>query len=217
MFATISYRFIQILTWIPIVGFSLIIAYNSIDMIHLDTSSGFLAEKQEALQVIGWKPSFVIHLLFGIPCLLLPIGQFSKRMLKNNPKLHSNIGKAYTYTTLFLVAPTGMYMSFWAKEGLWSTLGFFITGVALSITTLKGLTTFKNGNLKGHVEWMTRSYAVATSAITFRLLHLYFHSIGLEYHFNYILSIWMSLLINLLLAEFSILYLNHKFFKSKSS
>lgn len=185
-------------------------------MINMNTSTGFLSEKIDAMKIPGWKASFLIHLLFGIPCLLLPIGQFSKRLLKNKPHIHSIIGKAYAYTTLLLVAPTEMYLSFWAKEGFWSTLGFFTTGVALSFTTLKGLTTFKAGNIKGHVEWMTRSYAVATSAITFRILHLLFHSIHLDYHFNYILSIWMSLLINLLLAEFAVVYFNQKFFKSKT-
>jgi hypothetical protein len=106
-------------------------------------------------------------------------------------------------------------MSFWAKEGFWSGVGFFVTGVALSITTLKGLQTYKHGNIRGHVEWMTRSYAVATSAITFRLIHFLFYEINLIYHFNYVMSVWLSLFINLLLAEISIIFLIRKFFNLK--
>jgi hypothetical protein len=210
-------RVLSFFVWAPILFFSGLIVWNSLDFYTLNQTSGFLAEKTEALQNPIWTASFIIHITFGIPCLILPIAQFSKRVLVNNPQIHISLGKAYAYTSLFIVAPTGMYMSFWAKEGFWAGLGFFFTGVALSVTTLRGLQTFRNGNIQGHVEWMTRSYAVATSAITFRLIHFFFHEINLVYHFNYVLSVWLSLFINLLLAEISIIFLIRKFFNSKNN
>ena len=208
-------KVLSFFVWAPILFFACLIGFNSLEFYELDQSSHFLAEKTEALKSKAWTTSFIVHITFGIPCLLLPIAQFSKRILKNHPKIHRVLGNAYTYTTLFIVAPTGMYMSFWAKEGFWSGVGFFVTGVALSITTLKGLQTYKRGNIKGHVEWMTRSYAVATSAITFRLIHFLFYEINLIYHFNYVMSVWLSLFINLLLAEISIIFLIRKFFNLK--
>lgn len=208
-------KILSFFVWAPIVFFTCLIASNSVEFYALDQSSHFLAEKTEALKNKTWTASFIIHITFAIPCLILPIAQFSKRILKSNPKIHRVLGNAYTYTTLFIVAPTGMYMSFWAKEGFWSGVGFFVTGVALSITTLKGLQTYHHGNIKGHVEWMTRSYAVATSAITFRLIHFLFYEINLIYHFNYVMSVWLSLFINLLLAEISIIFLIRKFFNPK--
>ncbi|MFM7022788.1 MAG: DUF2306 domain-containing protein [Flavobacteriales bacterium] len=198
----------KLLLWIPIVFFSTLLVMNTMEFFHFDTSRGFLSEKTEAIKNVLWLPMFYLHISSGILLLVIPMVNFSRRMLKFSPRMHVVIGKIYVYLALYLVAPSGIYLSFFAKEGLWSILGFFVTGLCLSFSTYLGWIAMKKNNLQGHIEWMSRSYAVVSSAITFRILHLVFYSLEVEYHYNYILSVWLSLLVNLLLVEIMLIKKN---------
>ncbi|MCX6180963.1 MAG: DUF2306 domain-containing protein [Bacteroidetes bacterium] len=195
----------KLLLWIPIVFFSILMAMNTWNFFYFDTTRGFLSEKTEALKDVLWLPLFYIHISSGILLLLVPIVNFSRRLLRCFPKMHVTVGKIYVYLALYLVAPSGMYLSFFAKEGFWSMLGFFVTGLCLVFFTYWGWVAMKKNNVWEHIEWMSRSYAVVASAITFRILHIVFYLWDVDYHYNYILSVWLSLLINLLLVEIMLL------------
>ena len=60
-------------------------------------------------------------------------------------------------------------------------------------------------NIKSHQAWITRSFALITTAITFRSLQIGIHALGVDPEFNYQLSLWLSIAINLILAEYYLL------------
>ena len=83
--------------------------------------------------------------------------------------------------------------------------------------TAKGLTTILKKNVIAHKCWMIRSYAMATTAITFRLYYIILYVFNVPLMKNYEISLWMSVLGNLLISEAIIFWRNKKYLKSFSN
>ena len=82
-----------------------------------------------------------------------------------------------------------------------------------------GMVAIFKRNIKSHQSWITRSFALVTTAITFRTLQILLSSLGITAETNYQLSLWLSIGINLILAEY---YLykstnNHKLRANKTN
>ncbi len=196
----------QALTWIPIVYFTALLTLGSLPYFTFSNAVGILPEKSIALRDPIWRIAFYIHIAAGLPSMLLGLPQFSRIILKKKRDWHVKIGKIYVSLVNYAVAPTGMYMAFYAKFGFWSGLGFFVMGVAMIWFNVKGVRAIQNKDLDSHVAWMVRSYAIATSALTFRIYHIIFAQLGLPYEDNYIISVWLSMIGNLWLGEGAIIY-----------
>lgn len=198
-------KLLSVLLWTPIVVFSALLIKNSIEYYFHGYEFGILPEKAEALKDAIYPTMFYLHVGFSCLILALPLYQFWVRIRNRaTRKGHQIVGKIYVYTTLLLVCPTGMYMSFYAKGDIWTKTGFFVQGVLLFWFTWQGWQTIRRGETQKHVEWMIRSYLITLSAIMFRLYHLFFAYLNLEYYDNYNASQWLSVTGNVLLAEFII-------------
>ena len=68
-------------------------------------------------------------------------------------------------------------------------------------TTFKGLSTILKKNVLAHKHWMIRSYSMAMTAVTFRIYHIVFFILGWDHLENYELSLWISVLGNMIVAE----------------
>ena len=71
-------------------------------------------------------------------------------------------------------------------------------------TTYMGLETIRRKNVLAHSVWMIRSYAMALTAVTFRIYHLLFFYMGVNHYHNYAVSLWISVIGNILIAEWII-------------
>ena len=72
------------------------------------------------------------------------------------------------------------------------------------VTTYKGLSAIVNRNVLSHKIWMIRSYSMAMTAVTFRVYHILFFLLGWANLENYEISLWISVIGNILLAEWFI-------------
>ena len=218
MLRTVSSLALQLLIWLPIVGLSLLLAANSLPYFTFDTTYSLLTEKQDALSDPIYLPIFYLHVLSGIPCLLLPVLNFSKRVLRNKRNLHVMLGRWYSKVTLFVVAPTGMYLAWYAKGGATGKISFWALGILLATFTWLGIRAIKQKDVAGHIDWMTRSYAMATSALTFRVFHILFYALYMPYETNYQTSLVLSLIVNMGLGELAIRWFrkNNTYVKSTS-
>ena len=138
-------------------------------------------------------------------------------ILKKARTIHNWSGRIYVSVVLFLGAPTGLYMSFFAKGSIWERTLFMFMAVFWFFTTLKGLQTILKKNVLAHKIWMIRSYAMAMTAVTFRLYHIVFFLMGWDHLKNYELSLWISVLGNMLIAEWIIYRKSKTYLKSFSS
>jgi hypothetical protein len=118
---------------------------------------------------------------------------------------------------LFLGAPTGLFMSFFAKGSFWERALFMFMATWWFITTLKGLNTIHKRNVVAHKIWMLRSYSMAMTAVTFRVYHIVFYLLGWGHLENYELSLWISVIGNMLFAEWIIYRQSRSYLSSFST
>lgn len=115
---------------------------------------------------------------------------------------HKISGKIYIILLLIFLAPSGIYMGFFANGGVLSKISFVILGVLWWFSTFKACKLIRQKKFKLHKQWMWRSFALTLSAITLR-----FWKVVIVYFFQpapmdvYQIVAWLSWIPNLLLIE----------------
>ena len=206
----------QMLFWIPIVAFSLLLIYNTLPYLSFSKDFSFIEERSFLFQSNFYNACFYIHISAGALCIGSALVQFSRYILKKSKAVHRFFGKIYVFVVLFLAAPTGLYMSFFAKGSFWERALFMFMATWWFITTLNGLTTIHKRNVIAHKVWMIRSYAMAMTAVTFRVYHIAFFMFGWNHLENYELSLWISVIGNMLFAEWVIFRQSKRYLKTFS-
>jgi hypothetical protein len=196
--------FSHLLFWIPIAIFSLLLIYNTLPYFSFSKNFSFIQERSLLFQSNVYKAVFYIHIAAGTFCIGTSLAQFSSYLLKKRKKIHSWSGRVYVFVVLLLGAPTGLYMSFFAKGSFYERALFLFMAVFWFFTTYKGLSSILGKNVLAHKIWMIRSYAMAMTAVTFRIYHIVFYLLEWDHLENYEFSLWISVLGNLLLAEYFI-------------
>ena len=204
----------QMLFWVPVIGFSLLLIYNTLPYFSFSKDFDFIQERSFLFKSNFYNTCFYIHIAAGALCIGTALIQFSRYILKKSKAIHRFSGKIYVFVVLFLGAPTGLYMSFFAKGSFWERALFMFMAGWWFITTLNGLTTIHKRNIVAHKVWMIRSYAMAMTAVTFRVYHILFYVIGWGHLENYELSLWISVVGNMLFAEWVIYRQSKKYLKS---
>ena len=204
----------QMLLWVPVIGFSLLLIYNTLPYFSFSKDFDFIQERNFLFKSNFYNTCFYIHIAAGALCIGTALIQFSRYILKKSKAIHRFSGKIYVFVVLFLGAPTGLYMSFFAKGSFWERALFMFMAGWWFITTLNGLTTIHKRNIVAHKVWMIRSYAMAMTAVTFRVYHILFYVMGWGHLENYELSLWISVIGNMLFAEWVIYRQSKKYLKS---
>jgi hypothetical protein len=204
----------QMLFWVPVAGFSLLLIYNTLPYFSFSKDFSFIAERNFLFQSNFYYTCFYIHIAAGSLCIGAALIQFSRYILKKSKAIHRFSGKIYVFVVLFLGAPTGLFMSFFAKGSFWERALFMFMAGWWFITTLYGLTTIHKRNIIAHKVWMMRSYSMAMTAVTFRVYHIVFYLMGWGHLENYELSLWISVIGNMLFAEWIIYRQSKNYLKS---
>ncbi len=194
----------QMLFWVPVAGCSLLLIYNTLPYFSFSRDLPFIQERSFLFQNGLYNASFYIHITAGALCIGTALVQFSRYLLKKSKAIHRVSGKIYVFVVLFLGAPTGLYMSFFAKGSIWERTLFLFMASWWFITTLYGFNTIRKKNVLAHKLWMIRSYSMAMTAVTFRVYHIVFFLMGWGHLENYELSLWISVIGNMLFAEWVI-------------
>jgi Predicted membrane protein (DUF2306) len=202
--------FFAALFWIPIIFFSLLLVKNTLPYFSFNTNFIFIQERALLFLKPVYKASFYVHIFAGMFCIVAALTQFSTNILKKRKAIHIWMGKIYVVVVLVLGAPTGLYMSFFAKGSFWERMLFMFMAMYWFYSTAKGMQAIKQKNILAHKNWMIRSYSMALTAVSFRIYHILFYYFGVNHLYNYEISLWISVLGNMLLAEYFI------FIKSKS-
>jgi hypothetical protein len=202
--------FFAALFWIPIIFFSLLLVKNTLPYFSFNTNFIFIQERALLFLKPVYKASFYVHIFAGMFCIVAALTQFSTNILKKRKAIHIWMGKIYVVVVLVLGAPTGLYMSFFAKGSFWERMLFMFMAMYWFYSTAKSMQAIKQKNILAHKNWMIRSYSMALTAVSFRIYHILFYYFGVNHLYNYEISLWISVLGNMLLAEYFI------FIKSKS-
>jgi hypothetical protein len=198
------------LFWIPVIFLSLLLVRNTIPYFSFDLNLPFLMERSVLTEKRVWLICFYTHITAGAICITSALIQFSSWILGKRKQIHVISGKLYVFVVLLIGAPSGLYMTFFAKGGYAEKGAFLAMAVFWFWTTYKGfVTAARDKNYVAHKYWMIRSYAMALTAVTFRVYHIVFHEFGVDGFTNYSVSLWISILGNALIAE-GIIFLQSK-------
>jgi len=204
----------QMLFWVPVAGLSLLLIYNTLPYFSFSKNFSFIEERSFLFKSNLYNTCFYLHITAGALCILTALIQFSRYILKKSKAIHRISGKIYVAVVLFLGAPTGLYMSFFAKGSFWERALFMFMAGWWFVTTLYGLSTIHKRNVLAHKIWMMRSYSMAMTAVTFRVYHIVFYLMDWGHLENYELSLWISVIGNMLFAEWIIYRQSKNYLKS---
>ncbi len=204
----------KMLFWIPVIALSLLLVYNTIPYFSFSKDFSFIEERSFLFRSSFYSTCFYVHIFAGSVCILTALIQFSRYILKKSKAIHRWSGKLYVFVVLFLGAPTGLYMSFFAKGSFWERVLFMFMASWWFVTTLYGFTTIHKRNVLAHKIWMMRSYSMAMTAVTFRVYHIVFYLLNWDHLENYELSLWISVVGNMLFAEWIIYRQSRNYLKS---
>ncbi len=207
VFKIIKYLFLFISI---LIGLSIILLIF-INYIPPNFHKGFLIGK-EGYFYKGYNYFFYTHIFGGIIALLMGCILFMYPFQYKFPKLHRNIGKIYISSILIFSSLGGFVMSFFAKGGNISTLGFMLLAIIWFYFTLKAYLSAKKKNFEMHQIWITRSFLLTLAAPILRLQLFVNNHYGLwDVESFYILTAWISWLPQLLIYEIYLFrkYSNH--------
>ncbi len=196
--------FFKMLFWLPVTVFSLLLVYNTLPYFSFSKEFSFIEERSLLFKGSLYSSCFYIHIFAGAITISTALIQFSKYILRKSKAIHRWSGRLYVFVVLFLGAPTGLYMSFFAKGSFYERALFLFMAGFWFFTTLNGLTSILKKNVLAHKVWMIRSYAMAMTAVTFRVYHIIFYLMDWDHLENYELSLWISVVGNMLFAEWII-------------
>lgn len=147
-----------------------------------------------------WKLFFFPHILLGVFALLIGTYQLTNNS-RQNRRRHRLLGRIYGFAILLnvLVVP---YIALYATGGIPSTIAFLALDVFWLLTTATAIIYIRRKNVTKHREWMLRSYAVTFVFVTFRIFLLIIQfSTHAPLSVSFPLSVYLSILINLLIAQ----------------
>jgi uncharacterized membrane protein len=183
-------------------GFSFLLFGITIIYWNFKPDVNFLLTKQDVVFNPVWRSAFYIHIFGGMLAIALGPLQFIKFLRRKYLEAHRLIGKTYVIAILFLAAPMGLYMAFYANGGFYASLGFFLMSILWFYTTFMAVKTIRQKKIDEHINWMVRSYALTFAAVTLRILvPLFSFTTEMESHTIEISTAWMSWLVNLVAAE----------------
>ena len=179
--------------WMSILALSGLILVNSWPYFSLRGNFGFLVEKGALASEVPWRTAFYVHVAGGMACLAAGPLLLWNGLLRFSPRLHRWLGRGYALAVLGCAGPTGIYMAFHAKGGVPGALGFLVLGLLWWGETALGVQAAVARRFAEHRRWMQRSYAMALSAVFFRVIQLAIDPLGTSPEADYVISLWLSL------------------------
>lgn len=184
-----------------VVGASLLLIVQTAQYFSFDFRFAFFLERPFLTADRVWAACFYLHVAGGILCLATAPLLLWNGLARGPRGLHRAVGRIHAVAALGWVGPTGLYLAPFAKGGAAGQLGFLLLGLWFVATSGFGLVAIRRGDLRAHVAWMVRSYALILSALSFRLLHRVLHEFGVEATANYVASTWASLVLAVVSGE----------------
>ena len=168
-----------------------------------DFSAVFLRGRKS--QFFGaYQRAFYPHIAAGPITLVLGMIILSERIRQRFPRWHTRLGKVQIACILLFVAPSGLWMSFYAQAGIGVKIGFSMLATATGLSAWHGWRTAVRREFGKHQIWMWRSYVLLCSAIVTRLIGGAFLVTGIDGDWTYYMAAWTSWLLPLGVFEWTV-------------
>lgn len=146
------------------------------------------------------SPFLTLHVVGGVTALVLMPLQFVRRIRTGWPAFHRAIGQVSVLACV-IGAPAGLMLALGTTAGPIARVGFAIPALLWALFTWLGWRAAVARRFDAHREWMLRSYAVVSTAITLRLMLPAAGLLSVEFYPAYRVIAWLSWMTNLVLFE----------------
>jgi hypothetical protein len=176
------------------------IILNYVDYYPADFNSDFLRGRE--LYFSGrYRWAFYTHIASGPVSLVLGTILVSEWFRLRYPDWHRRLGRIQVLCVLFLVAPSGLWMAYYAAAGPVGAAGLASLAVATGLCAALGWRSAVQRRFVDHRRWMWRTYLLLCSAVVLRMIGGLATVTGLAAIWIDPLAIWVSWLTPLAIFE----------------
>ncbi|WP_433359208.1 DUF2306 domain-containing protein [Streptosporangium sp. CA-115845] len=153
--------------------------------------------------------SLAVHAVPGGLALIIGPLQFATRLRVSRPKLHRVLGRVYMIS-IVIASAAAVFAAAATLGGFAVQVAFYVLVAAWLYTLAKAYRCIRRGEVQLHRIWMIRNYTLTFAAVTLRVylilgLQLKKSFTSLEFDQLYTASVWASILVNVLVAEYFII------------
>jgi hypothetical protein len=145
--------------------------------------------------------AFYAHIVSGPVSLVLGLILVSESLQRRFPKWHRSMGKLQAGVVLLLLAPSGLWMAFYAQTGTVAGIGFALLAIATGMCVLAGWRSAVKRRFAEHRRWMMRCFLLLCSAVIARVIGGLATVAAMEDSWIYPLTAWGSWLVPLTVFE----------------
>lgn len=114
--------------------------------------------------------AFYAHIASGPVALLMGMVLISERFRLRYPKWHRYLGRLQVANLLLVVAPSGLWMSWYAAAGPIGGLGLAVLAILTALCVTLGWRAAVRRRFAEHRRWMWRCFLLLCSAVVLRIL-----------------------------------------------
>ncbi len=196
---------LQLLPWLAgllIVRVVVAVVLNYRDYLPPNFESDFLQDRASYFWK-GYHWAFYAHLVSGPLSLILGMILISDHFRSLFPKWHRYLGRIQAINVLFLVAPSGLFMAYYAMTGPIAGMGFAVLSIATAACMALGWRTAVQRRFAEHRLWMQRCFVLLCSAVVVRVTGGLLTVIDYGPDWPYQVAAWGSWLVPLFILELS--------------
>ncbi|SHF01442.1 Predicted membrane protein [Seinonella peptonophila] len=164
----------------------------------------FLSNKKNLnyhMNVSVWLIVLYIHVISACLGMISGAINFSTKILQKNRKLHRINGYLYLLSVSVACLTSG-YMAPFATGGRINSIGFNMMNIIWLVVTITAYVQIKRKRINQHRNWMVRSYVYCYTnmfiqVITFAL----YNGFGIHYDISYTIAVYVTILLNFIIAE----------------
>jgi len=143
--------------------------------------------------------AFYVHIISGPFTLISGLALINDSFRRRFPAWHRRLGRIQIASVLLLVAPSGLWLAWYAATGAVAAIGFATLAVVTAICVAKGWQAAIQRRFNQHRCWMMRCFVLLCSAVALRVIGGLSDVLGVEW--TYPFAAWISWLLPLLVLE----------------
>lgn len=149
----------------------------------------------------GYQWSFYPHIVAGPLSLIFGTLLVSDWFRQRYSKWHRLLGRVQVACVLLVVAPSGLWMAWYAAMGPVAGIGFALLAITTGATAALGWRAAMQRRFEVHRLWMQRCFVLLCSAVVIRVNGGIGEVAGMESHWFYVQTAWTSWLVPLVVWE----------------
>jgi hypothetical protein len=198
--SSIVSRLLKILAVLLICKVTLSVVIEYRNYLPPNFESDFLAGR-EAYFWGGYHWAFYAHLVVGPSSLVMGMILVSDLFRRRFPAWHRRLGRMQAACILLVLAPSGLWMAFYAATGAVAAVGLGSLAVATAACVAFGWRAAVTRRFVEHRRWMSRTFVLLCSAVVIRMIGGAATVADFDAAWLYPLSAWASWLVPLAIFE----------------